>query len=242
MQTASKLMNLKRCLIVDTETTGLDSKKDSVVEIGAVLYSITNGGTLHQASTIIPLPETVKNTAVDINGISDALIAESRGLRIFFKSIFGTMIEAADVILAHRAEFDKAFLTEMDIQMWSSRPWLCTKFDFRFLKGQPGDGLINLTLAHGLGVSSAHRALTDCQHLARILDTYTPEQRQGLFAHALLPRSEYVALTKYDQKDLAKTRGFSWDRDVKLWKKRMTEAEALDITEFGIRKVVISAA
>lgn len=235
-------MNVKRCLIVDTETTGVDQKKDSVVEIGAVLYSVTNGGTLHQASTIIPLPENVKNAAVDINGISDELIAESRELRIFFKSIFGAMIEASDVILAHQADFDRGFLTGMDIQMWSARPWLCTKSDFQFAKGQAGSSLVNLTLSHGLGVASAHRALTDCQHLARILDTYTAKEREALFTHALLPRSEYVALTKYDQKGLAKARGFRWDGDAKQWKKRMTDTEALEVTEFGIRKVVLSVA
>lgn len=235
-------MNLRRCLIVDTETTGVDYKKDNVVEIGAVLYSIENGGTLMQASTLIPLAPGLKNEAEEINNISDRLIAEAGEQRIFFKPVFSAMVESADVILAHKAEFDMAFLTGMDIQLWSSKPWLCTKSDFKFNKGKPGDSLINLTLAHGLGVASAHRALTDCQNLARILDTYSPAERDLLFAYALLPRDTYVALTTFQEKELAKARGFQWDGDKKQWTKRMTETEAHDITEFRIRKVVLSAA
>lgn len=234
-------MKVNRCLIVDTETTGLDGKKDHIIEIGAVLYSVENGGTLIEAGTLLPLPDGVKNIAVDINRITDHLIQEMGSLRTYFQStIFPLMIKEADIFVAHNAAFDSNFLGIMDPILWSSKPWVCSKSDFTFAKGKPGDSLVNLTLAHGLGVASAHRALTDCQNLARIFDTYTPAERALLFTNALLPRSKYIALTSFNQKELAKARGFQWDGDNKQWWKRMTDAEAADITEFNIRKVVLS--
>lgn len=230
-------MAFKRCLIVDTETTGIDPKTEKVIEIGAVLYSITNATTIAQASLLLPASG---NPARSINQISEEVLAEVEPLSSIYENagfLVGEMAEEADVFVAHKASFDSAFLTAMNPVAWSARPWLCSKEDFLFEKGKQGDSLINTALAHGVGVFSAHRALTDCQLLARIFDTYGPERLQALFRHAALPRSIYVAVTSYAEKDKPKAAGFSWDSDKKYWHKRLTDSEAAAITDFKIRRL-----
>ena len=52
--------------ILDTENTGLDPAKDTVIEIGAVLYSTEHRGSVQEISTLIP---TELNPAAAINGL-----------------------------------------------------------------------------------------------------------------------------------------------------------------------------
>jgi DNA polymerase-3 subunit epsilon len=236
-------MEIKRCLIVDTETTGVDPAKDSVIEIGAILYSVTNNTPIASVSCLIPAQS---NPAEEINTISMGVLNEVKDYcvdvySVDFFSLLYSMADCADVFVAHQASFDKDFMTGVNLSAWSSKPWLCTREDFRFAYGKPGDSLVNLTLAHKVGVTHNHRALTDCELIARIFGTYTPPDLQLQFQHAILPRAPYVALTSFAQKDLPKAAGFSWNPVVKKWWRRLTESEAAAITTFPIQKVDISA-
>lgn len=228
-------MDIKRCLIVDTETTGFDPKKDTVIEIGAILYSLEANTHIASVSTLIPADS---NAAEEINTISVASLSEvTDPLLKGFGDMLWQMVQLADVFVAHQASFDKSHLTGEDLNMWSQKPWICTREDFRFRRGKPGDSLVNTALAHGIGVSHNHRALTDCQLIARIFGSYATDDLRGLFAHALLPRNYYVANTKFDQRELPKAAGFSWNPERKMWWKKLTDAEAAAITTFSIRRI-----
>lgn len=231
-------MDIFRCLIVDTETTGVDPEKDKIIEVGAVLYSVTHATTIAQVSLLVPTADG-KNPAQSINEISEDILVDTMsdiGLRNVADEYIQSMADAADVFIAQKASFDKAFLSKVN-DRWTDKPWLCTKEDFAFKKGRPGDSLINLALAHGIGVSSAHRALTDCQLIARIFDSYGPEELAKLFEHAALPRETYLAVTSYAEREKAKAAGFGWDSDKKWWHKRLTVSEAAAITDFKIRRL-----
>jgi DNA polymerase-3 subunit epsilon len=82
-----------------------------------------------------------------------------------------------------------------------------------------------LALAHGIPVWAAHRALTDCIYLAQVFERC--DDLQGLLQNAQQPRFLYQALVSYDDRQLAKDAGFSWNNDgSKTWTRKLTEAEA----------------
>src|SRR5690606_28957405 len=89
---------------------------------------------------------------------------------------------------------------------------------------KPGQSLVNLALDHGIGVSSAHRALTDCQLIAALFDRM--DDLPGMFQHAMRPKSTYRAIVSYDDRQLAKDAGFRWNGDDKTWTRRMADEDA----------------
>ena len=142
----------------------------------------------------------------------------------------------ADVVLAHRAEFDKSFLeaSEGFNEIWGgapAKPWVCTKFHVAWPGAKSGEHLVHLALAYGVGVLAAHRALTDCDTIARIL-TRVKEQGhdlQALIGDAMKPRQRVQALVSFEQKDLAKEAGFAWDPQGKRWTRECTADEVLKL-------------
>ena len=46
---------IEKILIIDTETTGLDEKKDEVIEIGGILFDVSHKCVLSQVSFLFPV-------------------------------------------------------------------------------------------------------------------------------------------------------------------------------------------
>lgn len=127
---------IERCLIVDSETTGLDPKKDKLIEVGAVLYSVRWQTTLVQFSTLFSARE---NDASAINRISRESIRDIEP-EWGINPLLDNMRLNADVFVAHRAEFDRQWLNS---ELWNSKPWVCTKDDFTWpQQNRPGDSLV----------------------------------------------------------------------------------------------------
>lgn len=125
----------------------------------------------------------------------------------------------AGAIVAHNADFDRQWFPDL------GKPWLCTMSDFKWpLATKDGGSLIHLALDHGIGVSSAHRALTDCQLIAALFDRM--DDLPGMFAQAMRPKAVFRALVSYDDRELAKQAGFKWDGVTKQWTRRMAIEDA----------------
>lgn len=210
-------------LIVDTETSGLppDGK---VIEVGAIFYRV-GLGVINQLSFLLPGDE---NPAEKINGISPAAMRSADPDEVsMFCEIVERWGDAADYVVAHNAEFDREMLERSPIDIRSQ--WLCTCHDFTWPKQtKSGGNLVSLALAHGIGVSSAHRALTDCQLLAALFDR-VGDALPSLIEKAAMPRRWYYAAVTYDDRQLAKDAGFRWDSKLRKWLKRMSEAELTDL-------------
>jgi DNA polymerase III subunit epsilon len=215
----------KQVLIVDTETTGLSPAEGELLEVAAILYSVEQQCTLQQASTLLPT-RSLRNPAQAINQISIAATqATDPDLAQTICEVISRWAVQADYLVAHNASFDRQWM-ESHPQLGSlfDRPWLCSCHDIRWpQQHRQGQKLIDLALAHGVGVSSAHRALTDCQLIAALFD------RMGnlsqLFRQALEPKVLVRALVSYDDRHLAKESGFQWDRELRHWSTWITPTE-----------------
>lgn len=205
---------IQRALILDTETTDLDPSKGSLIEIGAILYSVTHRTSLIQYSTLLPADS---NPAERINRIPAAALEDVPPTASLLKDLF----RWADVTVCHNAEFDRKWFNGE----YLDKPWLCTQSDFRWpLATKDGGSLVHLALDHGIGVSSAHRALSDCMLIAALFDRM--DDLQSMFVYAMRPKGIFQALVSYDDREKAKVAGFKWDGDRKRWTRRMAIEDA----------------
>jgi DNA polymerase III subunit epsilon len=222
-------MNL---LILDTETTGLDPANGQVIELGAILYSVDHQTILHQISTLM---RAEANPAEQVNRIPSKVLPHvNRSLQDMARKMFSEMAEQAEYVVAHNAEFDAQWFPEGIVDEWGTPlPWLCTMSDFKFpLQTKPIETIVNLALAHGIGVSSAHRALTDCSLIAALFDRM--ENLPEMIAYATRPKATYIAMVSYDDRQLAKDAGFQWNGDRKIWHRRMAVDDICDLP-FSVR-------
>lgn len=110
--TRSVLEDLKREFIaLDLETTGLDSFKDRIVEIGAVRF--INGRAKEAFSTLVHPNMSIPPQASRINGITNEMVSnapsETEAISKLVEFI-GDALHGKTVMCAHNASFDFNFL------------------------------------------------------------------------------------------------------------------------------------
>lgn len=157
-------MNL---LLIDTETTGLDPKNCTVIEVGAMLYNVEHKKMLQCFSTLLPCES---NPVEHINNIKAELTQCRMGIHSPLM-LLKDMAKNADFIMAHNAQFDKRFLKtipELDEQFWE-KYWICTKNDFNWPSRPSRLRLQDICESFGIPYTNAHRALADCLLLAKCL-------------------------------------------------------------------------
>jgi DNA polymerase-3 subunit epsilon len=213
---------VKRILILDTETTGLFPEFDHVIEVAAILYSIEHATVLESFSS---LAYAASNAAEKINHIPERALIGAPGSNEVWARV-EMLAQGADAFVAHRASFDRGFTPE---PLRSVLPWVCSKTDLQWpLQSRLSPSLVALALDHGLGVASAHRAMTDCDLLARLF-TRARELGTDLVAmlqRGLRPKVEVVARVSYENRHLAKEQGFEWDDYRRVWVRMMPVEDA----------------
>lgn len=222
-------MKIDTIAIVDSETTGLDPAQGAaLIEAACVLWSIEHRCILDTVSRLVQHPT---NECESINRIPPAALALG-GSRDAVLKTMRAFAARADVIICHRAEFDQKFLLDM------GRPFACSKYDVPWPKSKIGDSLVFVALAHGVGVTVAHRALTDCLLLAHVFERVAElgADVRELIRLALRPKAVFQALVSFEEKDKAKELGFVWRPDAKQWLRSMPPEDAAKLP-FQVREM-----
>lgn len=230
---------MENVLILDVETTGLDPTSDSVVEVGAILYSVPFASPVVCYSSVIGT--AAGNAAETVNRIPDALVRSAVPYlaKEVWTIVHGLAMEA-DLVLAYGASFDRSFTPP---GVLFRQPWVCALDDLSWpLASRPGLSLVALALDHGLGVASAHRALADCDLLARLLGRCAElgHDVEAMLQRGLRPKVTVAARVSYAERELARAAGFRWDPERKQWLRRLAE-EDLEALPFGVLLVEDSA-
>ena len=168
----------------DIETTGLDSRRDSIVEIGAVKFSRNKviGSYSQLINPGISMPEGAGN----VNHISDAMLAGQPSIQEILPDFLD--FTAASIILAHNAPFDCGFINASLARLFddgyapfpalSNRIADTLPLARRLLPGRGRYNLQDLCASLGFKAEAAHRALDDarlCMELFLYLaDVQTP--------------------------------------------------------------------
>lgn len=208
---------MKNVLILDTETSGIDPAKDCVVEVAVILYSLEYATVLSSFASLI---HGDRNEAVEINRIPVEALAKAPTGEQLWPAIH-TLADTADAIVAFNKDFDRSFVTGV---LRDCYKWVCAMEDIRWPKQtRERPNLVGLALEHDLGIGYAHRALADCDLIARL---FTRSKELGsdlnvMMEKAMRPKASVRALVSYDDRDKAKKAGFQWDADKKIWHRRV---------------------
>ncbi|MDE2400534.1 MAG: DNA polymerase III subunit epsilon [Burkholderiales bacterium] len=222
-----------KVLILDTETTGLDWRKDKIIELALLLVEIDiDAGLPTKVLDIydeledpgMPIPEA----AGRVTGITDDMV---KGLRLNEDRI-AQLIEGVSLVIAHNARFDRAFV-ETRLPAFAELPWACSLAEIDWSEEGRGSAKLEF-LASELGwFYDAHRAEMDCHALLAVLRQPLPQS--GLTGLKRLWDSAQAISYKvmatgspFDSKDALKGRGYRWDAERKVWHTSVADEAALE--------------
>ncbi len=214
-----------KLLILDLETTGLDPRCDRVIELGAILYSVPHCCVLQQLSTLFPVQSNPVEAVNRIPAAAAQSITEAEVHTVLDQ--FQQWLHRTDYVVAHNASFDKQWFGR-GVLPALSKPWLCTYEDFRWPENDKPRNLVQTALNHGIGVSQAHRALTDCQLIAALFDRVENFEvvLQDAIARSQEPFVYAIAHVSYEERQKAKDQRFRWNEYIeRKWVKRIRRSE-----------------
>ena len=118
-----ELIEKNTITVIDLETTGLDCKKDYIIDIGAVKIDgwkkekggvsadrIEGGNIIGRFSSFVQCPVELPHCIVDLTGISDADLKNASPIDIALKKLKKFIGES--IWVGHNVEFDYGFLSE----------------------------------------------------------------------------------------------------------------------------------
>ncbi|WP_440412886.1 3'-5' exonuclease [Neorhizobium petrolearium] len=222
-------------IILDTETTGLNARKDEIVEIGVIAFTFDAQGNMGDVTGIyggLQQPSvSIPSDITKLTGITDEMVA---GQSIDIAAL-KALIEPADLVIAHNAGFDRPFC-EAFSQLFSGKAWACSNSEIDWSsRGYEGTKLGYLIGQTGY-FHDGHRAVDDCFALLEVLAREADGSASTAFAelYEASQRSRvriFAENSPFDMKDHLKARGYRWsdgsDGRPKSWWIEVGE-EALD--------------
>lgn len=204
----------RRGVILDTETTGLDARKDEIIEIGLIGFTFNEDGEIGDVTSVygglqqpsIPIPADVTH----LTGITDAMVL---GQMIDMPAV-RALIEPADLIIAHNAGFDRPFC-EAFSSIFARKAWACSNSEIDWsARGYEGTKLGYLINQSGY-FHVGHRAVDDCFALLEVLALSQSDTEETPFAelYQASQRSRvriFAENSPFDLKDRLKERGYRW--------------------------------
>lgn len=220
-------------VIVDTETTGTDSRYDEIVELTVLRfeYCATTGRVCRITDVYSSFEQPqrpIPAAATAIHGITDAMVA---GRRIDDARV-EALLSGAGHVIAHNAAFDRPLL-ERRLPAFAKKAWACSHAQVPWeQEGFSGSKLEYLAWQSGF-FFDAHRSEVDCRVLLEVLRRPLPKSGRTALA-VMLERAQAPALvlwatgSPFEAKDALKARGYRWDPDQRCWHRRLNREDVGD--------------
>jgi DNA polymerase-3 subunit epsilon len=219
-------MKLSPILVVDTETTSLSPSEGKLIEIAVAVYDVDHGGVLEIFASLVREAAPPANAAESVNRISIGLLEQAPMIEYVQQQI-RCLAPNAEIVVAHNAAFDRAWVKDVFPSLYAKR-WICTMHDVPWQCKPELDtriSLVQLLLAHGLGVAHAHRAAVDVESITRLFNRVaetapmTGINVRGLLLSALSKKARLISLAPFDEKDKVRACGFTWNPEKRVWQK-----------------------
>ena len=99
-----------KVICFDTETTGLDPKKDNIIEIA--LYTVEDGECTEEYNRFIYYGEDHKlsEKIIDLTGITDKMLSDEGVLPSVVATDLKQRLTPGTVMIAHNTQFDLSFI------------------------------------------------------------------------------------------------------------------------------------
>ncbi len=222
-------------VVLDTETTGLNHRKDEIIEIGTVAFTFDDLGNIGDIISVygalqqpsIPIPEEVTR----LTGITDEMVI---GQTIDLSRL-RALLDGADLVIAHNAGFDRPFC-EAFSPIFDGKAWACSVSEIDWVsRGFEGTKLGYLIGQAGY-FHEGHRAVDDCFALLKVLAGAGTVGGQTPFAELYQASQRtrfriFAENSPFEMKEHLKARGYRWsdgsDGRPKSWWAEIAE-ESLD--------------
>lgn len=201
-------------LLLDVETTGLNTTQDEIIELAMVKFDYLSDDRISRITDVFssfnepdnPIPEEI----TELTGITNEMVL---GHRIDPEAVSAFASDAV-IVIAHNANFDRKF-AERYWPLFEKKAWACsaTEVDWR-RHGFDGSRLGYLLAGVGF-FHQAHRAIDDCRALIEILAIDVPKLNRSAFS-VLLERARrktiriWAEQSPFELKDMLKKRGYRW--------------------------------
>ena len=227
----------QRVLILDTETTGLDWRAESIIELAmlAVDVDMQTGKPVGEVEVYEDFEDPGRPIPPEIVKLTGITAQDVKGQRLNEEKI-KDMVERADLIVAHNAGFDRPFV-ENRLEVFEHKAWACSFQGINWKAQGMGSAKLEFLCSELGWFYDAHRAQVDCHALLRVLasplKTDNPDVSltglQQLFKTAENARTVVKAFgSPFETKDKLKARGYRWDAEARVWYTAVKSAAALD--------------
>jgi DNA polymerase III subunit epsilon len=206
--------NKKNGIFLDTETTGMDSDSDNIIELAMVPFEFDADGHIY---CVLPEYNELNDPGVSIpakitqiTGITDEMV---KGQSIILDKV-RNLLSNAVIIIAHNAKFDRPFCENL-LDEFKDISWGCSIADINWQEeGMEGVKLEYLAYKYGF-FFEGHRATIDCQVGIEILSRPLPKTGEPALKRLLEnARRTDIRLwaegAPFDTKDKLKKRGYRW--------------------------------
>ncbi|MCL2522115.1 MAG: 3'-5' exonuclease [Erysipelotrichales bacterium] len=173
----------KRLLVVDFETTGLDYRKDKIIEVGALCLNYkedlkrfipeTEYGELISIS--FPLPEII----INLTGITDQMLEEKGQPEEEMYQFFKETLTEDTLMIAYNLQFDLSFLITLMTKYDKDFVFACDILDImavykdRYIYPHKLESAIQ---TFSIGIPNSHRALDDVKATLEVMRSLAKEK------------------------------------------------------------------
>jgi DNA polymerase III subunit epsilon len=202
-------------IVLDVETTGLDTGRDEVIELAMVKFAYSADDRI---SGVVDVFQALQEPSFPITPEITELT------RITNEMVVGQAIDPlavdrfaadANIIVAHNSAFDRKF-AERFWPVFVHKPWACSLSGITWKEyGFASSKLEHLLATCGL-FYDAHRAADDCFALLKLLEQKLPNASKSALA-CLLERARrktvrvWAEQSPFELKDLLKRRNYRWN-------------------------------
>jgi DNA polymerase-3 subunit epsilon len=206
---------MRRGVLVDVETTGLDPAADEIIELAMLSFDYsTDGSFVAPANSFNQLRDPGRPISPEVTrltGITDEMVA-GRSIDVYAVDMF---IADVDLVVAHNAAFDRRFCERL-LPPFAAKPWACSVREVDWAsEGFESARLSALAAGHGR-FFDGHRAVHDCEAALDVLSRPLP--RSGRTALSVLldsarrPRWRICAeRAPFALRERLKLRGYRWE-------------------------------
>lgn len=182
--------------VIDTETTGLE-RRDEPISVGLILFEVDvpKGGCVREIDAYYGLRQPSVPISPGAQSVHGITADELRGEQ-FDTSRVLRMLDQADYVIAHNAEFDCRMLGHVFPEIHRKR-WRCS---YRQIWWSDHIEIANRkldTICAALGIErpNPHNALDDCRALAAALFTRTGKtNRSRTYLGAALSKDDFYVV------------------------------------------------
>lgn len=194
---------LKRYVVADLEMTGLNPRKDKILEIGAV--KVENGCVTEQYETFVNPGVAIPQKVRDLTGITDEMVKDAP----YIGDVIADFISfcGEEVLVGHNVIFDYSFLKQAAINeklSFEKKAVDTLKLARKFLPDLEHRTLAYLCAYYGIDRTNGHRALFDAlttkEVFERLAETYGEKDASAFEPKPLIYKAKRQTLATQIQK------------------------------------------